>query len=165
MFSIKDFVNRHLTGDTITDWLFTHLGEPKETPSWSQDVSESNELYSMYRSYEVMVKAKFLYTKKRFAETIAYLDLDENKNGLGGFLLGMLEMNCLKAAAMYHTGEEKAAVALLEECYAAAIPNSIIIPFIELGNDMRILANAAIEQGSSIPHHWLEDVRSRASAY
>jgi DNA-binding NarL/FixJ family response regulator len=39
------------------------------------------------------------------------------------------------------------------------------MPFIELGNDMRLLVNAALKNGAGIPRLWLEDIRSRASAY
>jgi LuxR family maltose regulon positive regulatory protein len=77
----------------------------------------------------------------------------------------MLEMNCLEAAARFRLGENAAALALLEKTYEAAIPNSLNMPFIELGYDMRSLAGLALESGSAIPRAWLEDIRSRASAY
>ena len=77
----------------------------------------------------------------------------------------MLDMNCLEAAARFRLGDEKNALALLETTYQAAASNSLCVSFIELGHDMRLLASAAINTGSAIPRQYLEELRSRASAY
>jgi LuxR family maltose regulon positive regulatory protein len=39
------------------------------------------------------------------------------------------------------------------------------MPFIELGEDMRLLAGAALKEGTAIPRIWLETIRSKASVY
>jgi LuxR family maltose regulon positive regulatory protein len=47
-----------------------------------------------------------------------------------------------------------------------ALPNSLDMPFIEMGDDMRVLAGAALNSGECpIPSTWLETIRNRASAY
>jgi len=50
-----------------------------------------------------------------------------------------------------------------------SLANSIVMPFIELGEDMRLLANTALAgkypgQGR-VKRSWLETIRSRASIY
>jgi LuxR family maltose regulon positive regulatory protein len=149
----------------MNGWIYTQLGMGEKAASWLKDRFEESELYSMFRNFESLIKAKFLFAEERFEDTISFLNLKENKNGLGSFLLGMLDMNCLEAAAWFRQGDEKTALALLETTYEAASPNSLCMPFIELGHDMRQLAAAAINAGSKIPQQYLEELRSRASAY
>jgi LuxR family maltose regulon positive regulatory protein len=165
LLSITDYENRETINDVYDGWMHIHLNEPDKTPSWLRSRFEVSDLYSMLLNFESLVKAKYLYAVKQYAEAAAFLTLKENQNGLGSFLLGLLEMNCLEAAARCRMGEEAEALALLEKTWQEASPNSLTMPFIELGYDMRTLANLALEAGSIIPRPWLEDIRSRASAY
>ena len=155
---------RYLVSDIIRGWMYTHLGEPAKTPSWLKDRFEAGELYSVFRNFEVLIKAKYLFAEGRFADAASFLSLKEHKEWLGSFLLGRLEMNCLEAAARCRMGEKAEAAAILEASYRAAAPNSLVMPFIELGYEMRPLAAAALN-GHGIPRPWLEDIRRRASAY
>jgi LuxR family maltose regulon positive regulatory protein len=160
-----DYHNRETINDVYDGWMYTQLGEPDKAPLWLRGRFETSELYSFFRSFESLVKAKYLYAEKRYAEAAAFLSLKEHQDGMKSYLLGLLEMNCLEASARYLSGEETAALALLEKTYEAAAPNSLTMPFIELGYDMRGLAGAALNAGGSIPRSWLEEIRSRASAY
>jgi LuxR family maltose regulon positive regulatory protein len=165
MLDIPHFFTRHVCNDMADGWMYTQMGEPNKAAPWLRNQFEAHELISMFHNYEAMIKAKYLYAEKQFADVVSFLHLKENRAGLGTYLLGMIEMHCLEAAARYQLGEEAAAAAVLEAAYEAAIPNSLIMPFIELGNDMRPLAAAALNAGSAIPRPWLEDIRNRASAY
>jgi LuxR family maltose regulon positive regulatory protein len=165
LLSRRDYLQRNVINDINNGWLYTQLGYPSKTASWFQGRIEENDLYSIFYSLEALVKAKYLYAEKRFTELLGFLDQQENKEGLGSYLLGMIEMNCITAAALCQLNEEAAAAAILEITCEAAIPNSLIMPFIELGYDMRPLAAAALNAGSAIPRPWLEDIRNRASAY
>jgi len=47
-----------------------------------------------------------------------------------------------------------------------ASPNEIVMPFIELGKDMRTLTSAALkEPGVKIPRSWLEDINRKSASY
>jgi LuxR family maltose regulon positive regulatory protein len=62
--------------------------------------------------------------------------------------------------------EKTKAFAVLEEVYEMALSNEIVMPFIELGKDMRTLTAAMLkEPGGKIPKSWLEDVNRRAASY
>ena len=183
----KDYFNHNIVNDIFDGWLYTHLGEHKMAAPWLRSQIEESDLYSIFRNYESIVKAKYLFAEKKYTETIEFLNLDKNRKGLGSFLLGMLEMNCLEAVSRYHLGDEAAAFELLEKTYQAAIPNLLNMPFIELGNDMRLLVSAILNAGEaascqaeknnragSAPDNgfnnpsgraWLEEIRSLASAY
>ncbi|MCL1818312.1 MAG: helix-turn-helix transcriptional regulator, partial [Spirochaetaceae bacterium] len=50
--------------------------------------------------------------------------------------------------------------------YKTAVPNGIVMPFIELGKDMRTLTNTALKEGGrGIPKSWLENVSRKSSTY
>ncbi|MDR2479940.1 MAG: LuxR C-terminal-related transcriptional regulator [Treponema sp.] len=183
----KDYFNHNIVNDIFDGWLYTHLGEHKRAAPWLRSQMEESDLYSIFRNYESIVKAKYLFAEKKYTETIEFLNLDKNRNGLGSFLLGMIEMNCLEAVSRYQLGDEAAAFELLEKTYRAAVPNLLNMPFIELGNDMRLLVSAILNAGDAAPcqvkknqasgsapdnsfntpsgHAWLEEIRSLASAY
>ena len=161
----EDYPNRSTMGDIINGWLFIQLGDQKKSAPWLRNKLEASDMYSMFLNFESLVKAKYLFAEKQFAETVSFLNQKENKEGLGSFLLGMIEMNCLEAAAYCHLRDEAAAIASLEKAYQEAAPNLLTIPFIELGNDMRSLAAIALNAGNRIPRLWLEEMRKLASAY
>ena len=166
MLSVSDNLNRSIVNDINNGWLYTQLGYPEKTAAWLRSRYEESDLFSLFRNFELMVKAKYLYAEKQYRELVVFLEQDKSKNSLGTFLLGVLEMNCLETAARYHLGEEPAALELLEQTYRLAVPNSLYMPFIELGSDMRSLAGLALgATNSAIPRPWLEDIRNRASAY
>jgi LuxR family maltose regulon positive regulatory protein len=65
-----------------------------------------------------------------------------------------------------------AAWAALKAAYKTAAPNNILVPFIELGKDIRTLAAAALREhadgmspGLDIPRSWLESLRHKATSY
>jgi LuxR family maltose regulon positive regulatory protein len=58
------------------------------------------------------------------------------------------------------------AFAALSRAYEEAQPNGILMPFIELGKDMRTLMSAALKESDhGIPKGWLEAVKRKASSY
>ena len=62
--------------------------------------------------------------------------------------------------------DKRKAFAALEEAYRTASPNGILMPFIELGKDMRTLTGAALrEYKGKIPKPWLENVNRKSNTY
>jgi LuxR family maltose regulon positive regulatory protein len=62
--------------------------------------------------------------------------------------------------------EKEKAYAVLSEAYDTASPNDILMPFIELGKDMRTLtATVQKDPKNKIPKTWLENVNRKASSY
>ncbi len=163
--AVPDYPTANISFDITMGWLYSHLGAAKKVAFWLRNRFEASELYSMFRNYEALVKAKYLFCEGEYAEVLSFIDMEENKNGLGTFLLGVVEMGCLEAAARIRLGDKRGAVQTLEKTWQAASPNSLDMPFIETGDDMRALAAAAIESGSVIARSWLENIRDMAAAY
>jgi LuxR family maltose regulon positive regulatory protein len=53
----------------------------------------------------------------------------------------------------------------LEEAYKEAMPNGIIMPFIELGKDMRTITTFLLKSPGEIPKPWLKDINRKSASY
>jgi LuxR family maltose regulon positive regulatory protein len=75
-------------------------------------------------------------------------------------------MLAIEACARYQMKEGDGAIAALREACETASPNNILMPFIELGKDMRSLTAAAMrDPDCDIPGEWLKTVNNKAHVY
>jgi LuxR family maltose regulon positive regulatory protein len=62
--------------------------------------------------------------------------------------------------------EKSKAFTVLYDAYKTATPNNLVMPFIELGKDMRTLTGAVLKEGGSkIPKAWLESINRRSTTF
>ena len=172
---VADFINRYVIYDIVSGWIHAHTGCPERIAPWLRDEYEECDLSLLYYSFETMVKAKCLFAEKRYGDALEFLERKKVREGLGSLYLGMLEITVLEAAIHSRLGDGARALKTLEEAYKMAVPGfngrsgsaaSFDMPFIELGEDMRRLAGAALgSEECGIPRPWLETVRNRASVY
>ncbi|MDR2619171.1 MAG: hypothetical protein LBC62_09910, partial [Treponema sp.] len=163
---IKDYINRYILFDIAAGWFYAHMGETEKIAFWLKNNFGENELISFFYNFEIIVKAKYLYAEKRYQETLELLGQKKTIEGLGSFLLGKLELAAMEAAVRMRMEDTPGALKALETAYEVSFSNSLDMPFIELGEEMRLLAGAALASPDcSIPRHWLESIRSKASAY
>jgi LuxR family maltose regulon positive regulatory protein len=161
-----DFFNRYILYDIITGWFYAQIGQPEEAASWLRNEHEESELNPMFHGFELLVKAKCFFAEKRYDAALRILNLPETAFCLGEFILGRLEMRTLQAVTFYNRGEKERAFAALEDAWDIAAPNRLYMPFIELGEDMRVLAGARLaEKDGPIPRPWLETIKSKAAVY
>jgi LuxR family maltose regulon positive regulatory protein len=161
-----DFFNRYTLYDIITGWFYAQIGQTGKTAAWLNNDLEESELNTLFRGFETLVKAKCSFADKRYEAVLGILNLPGGVSGLGQFILGRLEMRVLQAVTFYNMGEQEQAFAALEDAWDMAAPNHLDMPFIEPGEDMRVLAGAWLtEKDGPIPRPWLETIRSKASAY
>jgi LuxR family maltose regulon positive regulatory protein len=162
---IPEYLNRYTIYDIGMGRFYAQLGETGKLAPWLRDESEEGELNSQFHNFDRMVKAQCLFAEKKYPEVLETLGQEKSRRYLESFLLGKLEITAIEAAARFRMGEE-GAFAALEEAYQIAAPNALDMAFIELGEDMRDLAGAALErEGSGIPRSWLETIQTNASAY
>ena len=69
----------------------------------------------------------------------------------------------MEACVHYKNKDMEAASAALREAYENASPNDILMPFLELGKDMRTLTAAGLDCGA--PQDWLDAVNRKSSLY
>ena len=82
------------------------------------------------------------------------------------YLFERIELLAIEACVHYKMNDKKKAFSVFAEAYETALPNGILMPFIELGKDMRTLtASAQKESDCKIPKEWLELVYRKATSY
>ncbi|MDR2185136.1 MAG: LuxR C-terminal-related transcriptional regulator [Treponema sp.] len=162
-----DYPNRFILYDIVTGWFYAHLEQNARIAPWLRNDFEESDLNSTLYGFETLVKAKCSFADGRYDAALHALEQRKgDHHGLRSLILGKVEADTLEAAAYLRLGETGAAVKALESAWEAAASNNLDMPFIELGEDMRILAGICLNrEACSIPRSWLEAVRSRASVY
>ncbi|MDR2607689.1 MAG: LuxR C-terminal-related transcriptional regulator, partial [Treponema sp.] len=161
-----NYFNRFILYDIVSGWFYAQIGNTGRMAPWLKNSFEKSELSDLFRPFEVLVKVKCAYAEKRYDAVMQILETQDDPRGIESFYLGKLEMTLLKSAARYHLGNTHAALVDLEEAYRIAFPQSFEMPFIELGEDMCLLAGMALSgEKTSMPSHWFDKIWSRASAY
>jgi LuxR family maltose regulon positive regulatory protein len=169
---IPSYINRHTIHDIGMGRFYAHLGLTKHIAPWIRSEYEERDLNALFHNFEIMVNLLRLFSEKDYAAIRTILENKKTRRELESYLLGKLELTILESAARYHLGEEEKARILLEEAWKLAASCSLDMPFIEMGEDMRLLAEALLArkdvpgpEGGGIPRPWLENIRNRASAY
>jgi LuxR family maltose regulon positive regulatory protein len=166
------FLNRYTLYDIETGWFYAQIGQTGKIASWLKNDFEESELNTTFHGFEILVKAKCSFAEKRYQAVLKTISFPMGSSspqgriyGLGKFLLGRLEMTVLRAVTLHALGEKEKALAALEDAWDMAASNSLDMPFIELGEDMCALVDAALAAGSAIPRPWLESIRNKALIY
>jgi LuxR family maltose regulon positive regulatory protein len=169
---IPGYLNRYTIHDIGMGRFYAQTGMTGKIAPWIRNEYEEGELNALFHNFNVLVRAWCLFAEKNYAAAAAALKPGENRRYLESFLLGKLEITALEAAARFRLGETDRGLDLLEAAWNMAAPNSLDMAFIELGEDMRLLAGAALDcisrkgaRPGGIPAAWLERIRRRASAY
>jgi LuxR family maltose regulon positive regulatory protein len=162
----QDYPTRFINHDIVTGWYYAHIGQTEKLASWLKNDFEESDLNSIVFGMEIMVKAKYHFSEKRFSAALAVLESRETKNNPWAFVLGKIEMKALEALCRFRLKDKDGAFTALAEAFRLASPNALFMPFTELGQDMQTLAAAALKEASSVlPRDWLEQVRLDAAAY
>jgi LuxR family maltose regulon positive regulatory protein len=161
-----NFPNRQVSYDLMAGWLYIQLGRTDKLAKWLKDDFDPSTLNSSISGFEIVVKAKLYLAEKKYDELLVFLDIQENDDGIRGFLFGRMDIGAIRAAALYCAGEHAKAAAALEAAYSMGQSNAIDMPFIELGNPMRLLTAAALkDQSCAIPRPWLENINKKSALY
>jgi LuxR family maltose regulon positive regulatory protein len=163
------YSRRFYTYDIALGWYYCIIRQHEIIPDWLKgDFSPYVHAYNM-EEYGNQIKARYHYIKRNYLPLLAYIKESKQREAI---LYGLVEMLAMEACIHYQMKNKTAAWASLARAYEAAAPNNIIMPFIELGKDMRTLTAAALREqadhtasGISVPRSWLELVRHKATSY
>ena len=155
---------RYLVYDIIYGWYNNILGLPESIPYWLKEKYSYLVFYSnTLENYGNHIKAKYCYMTKNYTDLLEYI---ERKKGRDTILYERVELLAMQACVYYKMKDKESAFSVLQEAYEMASPNEIVIPFIELGKDMRVvLFAAANDDNCKIPQAWLKNLKQKASAY
>jgi LuxR family maltose regulon positive regulatory protein len=162
----QDYPTRFTNYDIVSGWYYAHIGQPDRLAPWLKNDFEQSDLNSIVFGLEILVKAKYHFAEKHFPAALAVLESWETRNSRWAFVLGKIETKAMEAACRYQLKDREGAFAALVEAYRLSHPNAIVMPFTELGKNMRALADAALkEKLPTLPREWLEKIRLNAAAY
>jgi LuxR family maltose regulon positive regulatory protein len=170
-----EYLNRYVIYDIITGRFYARLGLVEKVAPWLRKEREEGELNVLFRGFDTLVKVRCLFFEKDYPAALRALEQEQAGGELASFLLGFLETAVLEAAIRHQLGDQAGAFAALRKAYDAAVTDALDMPFIELGEYMYSLANAALKSpkgekdpqnpAAGIPRLWLQNIRSAASAY
>ncbi|MCL1931510.1 MAG: LuxR C-terminal-related transcriptional regulator [Treponema sp.] len=157
------YASRFLTYDIALTWYYTTLCLSEKTPDWLKDKFSPYTHPYFVENYGNQAKARYCYLSKNYPPLLAYMGEVRQREEM---LYGRVELLAMEACVHYQMNDKKKAFAVLLEAYETASPNEILIPFIELGKDMRTLTAAVRKDPKiKIPQPWLENVNRKASSY
>ncbi|MDR2179301.1 MAG: LuxR C-terminal-related transcriptional regulator [Synergistaceae bacterium] len=161
-----DYVNRHTLYDIVMGWYYITIRQPRQVAAWLKNDFEKSDINFLMQGLENVVKVKYYLSEKKYHALLAFLKSQEDGYGLGAFLFGKIGLKIMEAFCQYHLDEKGAAMTAFQTAYEMAEPNGLDMFFIEQGNDMRALANAAIKNNHcAIPRQWLEKIRKKSTTY
>ncbi|MDR0641963.1 MAG: LuxR C-terminal-related transcriptional regulator [Treponema sp.] len=180
-FETEDYQNGSILCDLEYGWFYAQIGNPASAASWITADFDKSPVNEINHFMEVLIRAKCLFAGKDYRAALDIMEQWERDNGPRDCLLGRLEMTVLEAACNLRLDRCPRALEKLHEAWTLSAVEGLDMPFIELGEDMRLLAAAALEElkenpddpprretnisKSQMPREWLEDLRYRAAAY
>ncbi|MDR1261962.1 MAG: LuxR C-terminal-related transcriptional regulator [Oscillospiraceae bacterium] len=158
-----DYSARYITCAITRAYYCYMLRMPEQFSAWLRGRITPYGHSAFIENYGNQLKVRYYYITKQYGDLFAYTDEMLQRESI---LYGRINVLALTACARYLTKDKAAAFVALRLAYYNARDNGIIMPFIEMGKDMRTLAASALRSGDSgIPDEWLETIQRKASAY
>jgi ATP-dependent transcriptional regulator len=157
------YINRYTNYDITLAWYYCVLGQPENIPNWLKENFSSYGHAAFIENFGNQMKAWYCLMTRNFPPLLSYIHEMKTRES---FLFGKIEMLAMEACVHYKMKDKKLAFAALQEAYKNAAPNGIVMPFIELGKDMRTLSAAALKESiRKIPKKWLENINRKSASY
>ncbi|MCL2382517.1 MAG: LuxR C-terminal-related transcriptional regulator [Treponema sp.] len=158
-----DYFNRFVNYDISLAWYYYSLDMPEEVPEWVQEVFSPYCHAGFIENFINQVKARYCYMKKNYPPLLSYTQEMRQRES---YVFGRVEILAMEACVHYKMKNRKKACDVLTQAYEQSSPNTLLMPFIELGKDMRTLTAFALKEGGcGIPQPWLEAVNRKSSSY
>jgi LuxR family maltose regulon positive regulatory protein len=159
----NEYINRFTNYDISLSWYYYILGLPEKMVDWLKEDFMPYSHAAFIENSGNQIKARFYFLTRDDLPLLSYIHEMKQRES---YLFGRLEMLAIEACVHYRMKDKEKAFAVLSEAYQAASPNEIVMPFIELGKDMRTLSSAALkESGGNIPRAWLESINRKSASY
>jgi len=154
---------RVVTFDIVSGTYWLVLGQPQGVAAWLRTDFEESSLNDFVAVFGMMVQARYHFQSGCYQKMLEFVSSREKP---GMVLFGRVEWAALEAVCRLRIKDGEGALAALRRGYGLALSNGVTMPFVEMGDDMRALADAALRgKDCGIPRPLLEDVRAGAAAY
>ncbi|MCL2499971.1 MAG: LuxR C-terminal-related transcriptional regulator [Defluviitaleaceae bacterium] len=165
----ENYSRRFITYDIALGWYYYIVRQSDKVPDWLKGEFALYGHAYFLNNFGNQIKARYHYLNRNYLPLLTYIREMKQRESI---LYGRVEMLAMEACIHYQMKNKVTAWASLNEAYEAAAPNSIIMPFIELGKDMRTLISAALHEKTdgkapsvTIPRIWLESIKHKATSY
>ena len=160
---INEYYNRFSDYDIALGWYYYILRQPNKIPGWLKGKFTSYFTANLLDNFGNIIKSRYFYLTKNYTALLAFIEEHKKQEHT---LYGRIEMLALEACARYQTKDITGSFAALQEAYEAASPNDIVVPFIEMGKDIRTLTLAALrDPDCKIPQPWLTRINQKSFLY
>ncbi|MCL2530116.1 MAG: LuxR C-terminal-related transcriptional regulator [Coriobacteriia bacterium] len=158
-----EYQNRFIVYNIAVALYYFFLRMPEEFPDWLKKECQPYKHFYFIENFENQMKLRYAYLTGEYARILEYnAEMRERES----VLYGRVELLTMEACAHLKLKNREAALATLKEAYDEAAPNRIVLPFIELGKDMRTLVTSALrEKDCGIPRAWLEDINRKSASF
>ncbi|MDR2941857.1 MAG: LuxR C-terminal-related transcriptional regulator [Treponema sp.] len=157
------YINRYINYDISLAWYYCVLCQPENIPDWLKENFSPYGHAAFTENFGNQVKARLCLMSRNYPPLLSYIHEMKTRES---FLFGKIEMLAIEACVHYKMKDKKLAFATLQEAYRSAAPNGIVIPFIELGKDMRTLSSSALKESvRNIPKEWLGNINLKSASY
>lgn len=158
-----NYINGHARFDLITSWYHLAIGQPQVVPDWLKVDFEEGDLPKFVEGSTNLAKVKYYYVTRRYHPLLAFIS---GNIRLKKLLFVRVTLKAMEAACHYQVKDRVAALTALREAYKMSLSNRIIMPFVELGKDMRTLTIAAMrDRNTGIPRAWLQLINRKSATY
>ena len=159
----NEYYIRNFTYDIAVGWYYYVLSRPERIPNWLKEKFAAHVHTSTLENFGNQIKVLYCYLTKNHAELLLYMEEQKRRESI---LFDRVELLAMEACVHYKMNDKNTAFKVLQEAYETAAPNNIIMPFIELGKDMRAVVSAAASSSDcKIPQMWLKNIKQAASNY
>jgi len=159
----NEYDNRFTVYDLALGLYYYMLRLPEKIPNWLRGKFTTFFSANIIERLINQAKERYFYLTKQYDVLLTYM---EERKRHETMLFSRVEKLAMEACARYQTKDKDGAIKALKEAYETALPNDIVMPFIEMGKDMRTLTLAALrEENCGIPEAWLKGMNQKSSVY
>jgi LuxR family maltose regulon positive regulatory protein len=158
----NEYINRYTNYDISQCWYYCILGLPEKVPDWLTHGFSPYSHATFGENFVNQMKASYFYVNRNYPPILSYIHEMKKRES---HLFGRTEMLAMEACIHYKMKNKQQALEVLKDAYNTASPNNLLMPFIELGKDMRTLTAFALKSKNVIPKSWLEIVNRKSASY
>jgi LuxR family maltose regulon positive regulatory protein len=159
-----NYSRRSFSYDIAYGWYSCVIRQFDTVPDWLKGDFAAYHHAHFVENYSNQIKARYCFLNRNYTPLLTYINEMKERESI---LYGRVEMLATEACIHYQMKNKEMAWDALKDAYDASAPNNIIMPFIELGKDMRTLTMVALREGTceGIPNAWLESIKNKATSY
>jgi len=159
----EDYYNRFTVYDLALGLYYSLMRHSEKIPDWLRGKFTAFVPTNYLNTIGNQIKAHYFYQTGQYPTLLAHIEerkLEELT------LFERVDMLSVKACTHYQLKDKTMAYETLRDAYVVASPNGIVLPFAEMGKDMRTLTMAALRAPDcDIPQAWLKNINQKSSIY